>query len=195
MYYVINGSLKMCSFLVTFIGMKNILSLLFIFCLLACTEVTYREAQPKGVKSLSSVPKNLMGSYPLPEDDGAVKDTLIITATGYYFTTDDDKGNLSDKLVLKYYKGYYFVNVNDDPEWFLRILKQDKDGSITLMSMENESTKFNALLRNLSKEVKIDSVKVGEDKLYLIDPSAKELMNLVKKGYFEKGLVIQKVKE
>ncbi|HEY3404072.1 MAG TPA: hypothetical protein VGK59_11830 [Ohtaekwangia sp.] len=175
--------------------MKNILFVALFPLLFGCTEITYREPQPKGVKSLSSVPKDLMGRYPLPEDDGSVKDTLIIQSTGYYFTDDDDKGNLGDKLVLKQYKGYYFINVKDDPQWFLRILKRDKDGSITIMSMESENAKFNSLLKDLSQEIKIDSVILSEDKLYLIDPSPKELMGLIKKGYFKKGPVIRKIKE
>jgi len=173
------------------------LTLLFIFfsCLVSCREITFREPQPKGIKVLESVPKSLVGRYPLPEDDGTVIDTLIIQSSGYYFAKDNDKGLLGNDLVLKKYKGYYFVNMNGNPEWFLRIIKQDKDGTITIMRMDNTESNFALLVKDLSKEIRVDTVMQGEDTFYQIDPSPKELMGLIKKGYFKAGPVLKKINE
>lgn len=174
--------------------MKKLLLLSFL-CIIACKEITYKEPQPKGIKVLPAVPKNLIGKYPLPEDDGTVKDSLVVHATGYFFTNDDDKGVLSENLILKYYKGYYFINIKNDPEWILRIIRQEKDGSISLMSMETDEAKFTSLVTQLSQEVKVDTIVIAEETFYEIDPSPKEMMGLIKKGFFKKSSVLKKVKQ
>ena len=193
----INGmtSGQISFFLVIFIRMKTTLVTILFFALLGCKEVTYPEPQPRGVKALESVPKSLTGKYPLPEEDGPVIDTLIIEASGYYFAKDDDKGNLGSDLVLKKYKGYYFINLNSKPQWFLRVIKQEKNGTLTIISMENSEANFSTLVNDLSKDVKVDTVMNNEDTYYQINPTPQQLMSLIKKGYFKTGPVLKKIKE
>ncbi|MBA4057173.1 MAG: hypothetical protein C0490_20840, partial [Marivirga sp.] len=91
-------------------------------------------------------------------------------------------------------KGYYFININENPEWLLRIVRREKNGDLTYMSMDVEENSFNDLLTRLSKEVKIDSIQLESETLYQIDPSPKELLKLVDKGYFKKTMRMQKIK-
>jgi hypothetical protein len=160
----------------------------------ACNEISFKEPQPHGKKFLKAVPAELHGKYFIKDEDGTAKDTLIISAEGYIVGHNpNEKVLLSDSLVLKYYNGYYFVNMNRDPEWILRVVKRENNGDLLFMSLEDKERNFNSFLKRLSAEIKIDSTDVKEKKLYQIDPTPKELISLIKNGYF-KQIEFKKVK-
>lgn len=171
---------------------------LMIVSLLACKEITFKEPQPKGKKALHQVPTSLRGNYLTRSDDGQLqRDTLIITARGYRFgyydpeerlkAENEQEALLSDSLVLKHYKGYYFVNINSKPEWSLRVIRQEKNGDLQFMSMEQNDDKFKDFMKRLATDIAIDSTEVNGEKLYLIDPTPKQLIKLIEKGYFSKS--------
>lgn len=168
-----------------------------------CKEITFREPQPKGKKALKANPKNIQGKYLAVEDNGEIsKDTVIITENGYhvnYFEASEkpasgslDRGTLGDSLVIKKYKGFYFLNFNEKPEWSLRVLHVEKNNDLILMALEEEGLDFNAYVKKLAKEIQIDSFEVNDEMLYQIDPEPRQLIALIKKGYFSKR-VLKKV--
>ncbi|MEP6734253.1 MAG: hypothetical protein ABJA70_01975 [Chryseolinea sp.] len=172
---------------------------LFYFLLLAytnfsCQEISYKETQPAGKKSLSIIPKAIQGSYLLVDTKDNSTDTLFVDASGYFAASDRKKKTLGNSLQIKFYKGYYFVNVNESPEWLLRIVKVDKNGDLELMSMPSEEKKFAELLKKLSKDVQIDSINLNNERLYQIDPKPKQLMNLLHKGYFSERVNMKKLR-
>ncbi|HPH46120.1 MAG TPA: hypothetical protein PKU83_03880, partial [Chryseolinea sp.] len=151
---------------------------------MSCKEITYRETQPKDKRALTEIPSSMRGKYLVIDENGVDKDTIYITKTGYH-TRDEgmvDEDVLSDSLVLKKHKGYYFLNINQRPEWALRIIKQEKNGDLLIMSMEDKD--FNSFLKKLGKEIKIDSIQLADEKLYQIDPTPKHLIGLINKKYF-----------
>jgi hypothetical protein len=100
----------------------------FVF-LIACTEVSFKNPQPEGVKKLTAIPAELVGKY-VPLDSAESTDTLVISKTGYEIKSTSEKsetelerGFMSDSLVLKFYKGYYFVNKRENDRWILRLVK------------------------------------------------------------------------
>jgi hypothetical protein len=172
--------------------------------LVACKEISFQNPQPEGKKALTSVPRNLQGKYLTITDQGELsKDTVIITADGYRFGYFDpaeraakrhdeyEEGVLGDSLVLKSYKGYYFFNLNQKPEWLLRVLKQDKNGDLWYMAMEEKNVDFNDYLQKLSLEIRIDSLTTEKETLYQIKPTPNELIALINKGYFTKSRLIK----
>ena len=161
--------------------------------LLSCKEVTFKDPQPRGKKILKEIPEALVGSYLLTDEKDGATDTLIVTSKGYLVASDKKGGELGDSLVLKKFKGYYFVNINENPEWLLRVIKQDTNGDLFYMTMD-EGLSFNEFLDKVSKEIKIDSVEVNGEKLYQIDPSPKQLIRLIEKGFFKKTLEMKKLK-
>ncbi len=176
------------------------LAIILIVAVTGCKEVTFREPQPRGKKILSSVPKELHGRYLAQKENGDVSnDTIIVSATGYrigYFDPADqikrdklDDGRLSDSLVLKTFKGYYFLNFNEHPEWLLRVFKREKNGDLIYMIPEQEGVDFKDYIRKLSKEIRIDSTTYRDETLYQIDPSPKQLVGLIEKGYFSRTLL------
>ena len=94
---------------------------------------------------------------------------------------------------MKKFKGYYFVNINENPEWLLRVIKQETNGDLFYMTMD-EGVSFKEFLDKVSKEIKIDSVEINGEKLYQIDPSPKQLVRLIEKGYYKNTLEMKKLK-
>jgi hypothetical protein len=165
----------------------------------SCKEISFREPQPKGKKNLSQIPLELRGRYLAQNDDGEIsKDTIVITAKGYrfgYFVPAEkgndkiDEGMLSDSLVLKSYKGFYFLSFNENPEWLLRVFRREKNGNIIYMSMGMENVDFKDFVKKLGKEIRIDSLMYKDEMLYQIDPSPKQLVDLINKGYFTRTVL------
>lgn len=157
----------------------------------SCKEVSFREPQPSGVKPLQEVPEALRGMYmPVdakPEDKG---DTLIIESWGYHFKDSDDKdwlgrGVISDSLVVKFYQDYYFVNFRAGDQWVLRLLKQNKNGSIEFLSIDLQNDEASkSKLKRLSKKIKYTEVKRGDDTFYQINPTPSQLVTLINEGFF-----------
>lgn len=97
-------------------------------------------------------------------------------------------------MVLKQYKGYYFININENPEWLMRVIRQEKNGDLTYMSMDVEEGSFNSLLKSLSQELPVDSLEVNGEKLYQIDPTPRQLIKLIQKGYFKNTIRMVRIK-
>jgi hypothetical protein len=164
--------------------------------LASCKEVSFREAQPAGVPALKEVPVALHGKYApanaTPDDKG---DTLLIESWGYHFKDSQDKdwlgrGVISDSLIIKFYKDYYFVNFRSGDQWVLRLVKQNLNGDIQFLSIDlhdndnDEKSKDKVTLKKLKKKLKVTEVKRGDDTFYQINPTAEQLMALINEGYF-----------
>jgi len=154
--------------------------------LVSCTEISYKEPQPKGKKILSQIPGKLHGKYLLYED-GEPVDTLIVFNSGYKIGKDE-VASLSDSIVLKYYKGYYFLNMRTDFAWYLRVIKQQKNGDMVYLEMEGvpaneeDEKKF---IEKLSAETPVAQTVSDDKTYYVIDPSPKKLVELIQKGFFK----------
>jgi hypothetical protein len=173
--------------------MHKISVLLLIAVFISCKEISYKEPQPRGIRALSEIPRDLTGEYYILDDDGNA-DTLVVTRSGYLIRSDSTEGSLGDSLVLKKYKGYYFFNDNENPEWLLRIIKKEPNGDLSYMYMDTGEKSFQELLIDLNKEIKIDSSEMNGEKLYQIDPSPRELLSIIRKGFFKKTLTLKKIK-
>ena len=167
---------------------------LVLIILFSCKEITFKEPQPRGKKALKEIPDALVGSYLLTDEKDGSTDTLIVSSKGYFVASDKKGDQLGDSLVLKKFKGYYFISINENPEWLLRVVEQEKNGDLVYMIMEEEGTSFKDFLSKVSKEVRVDSIEINGEKLYQIDPSPKQLTKLIEKGYFKKTLRMKKLK-
>lgn len=180
--------------------MNRLLILIALFAFYACKEISFREPQPKGKKVLKVIPHILQGKYLTYQENGELSnDTIIITPQGYRFgyfkpavkneNSEYDKGVLSDSIVLKTYKGYYFLNFNEKPEWILRVIKPEKSGDLSYMALEQHDVEFKTYLKNLSTKISIDSFMVSEEMLYQIDPTPNQIIDLIDKGYFTRTVL------
>jgi hypothetical protein len=167
----------------------------------SCVEISYQEPQPKGIKPLAAVPKKLQGSYQLTENGKVMDDVMVVFKNGYRFKSKDSSEKaeeflLGDSIVLKYYKGYYFVNNRATYNWHLRIVKRTKKGDLRYFEMENvpedESSRV-AYLNQLQAEVPVIKTEIDGRPQYLIDPSPDKLVELIKKGFFKEKTLLVKI--
>ena len=173
--------------------MTKIHCILIFLAFASCKEVTFKDPQPTGRKSLSEIPKELRGKYLVVEKDESTQDTIIVTNRGYFVSSDSSAGTLSDSLILKKYKGYYFFNINENPEWILRIIKKEQNGDLSYLVIDSYEKSFQEFLVELNREIKIDSFEVNNERLYQIDPSPKKLISLIDKGFFKKTITLKKI--
>lgn len=165
----------------------------------ACKELTYPEAQPKGEKNLSTIPDELHGKFVSSGTDG---DTIAIARNGIFNPAhpNDAKSTyiLSDSLVLRKYKGYYFMNHHEHDklnEWRVVVIKRLSNGDLQTQSMTADDNKFSELIAKVSTVVPIDSSKTNHSiRLYQINPTPQQLMQLVHGGYFSDQRVWKHIK-
>lgn len=164
----------------------------------SCKEVTFPEPQPVGVKELREIPASIRGRYLASDSTDQDKDTLRIESWGYQVgkTTSTkllDKGVLSDSLVVKYHKGYYFFNFRIEDRWFLRLIHKQRSGSLDLLSLKMDNTEMETeLIGKISKHVEVKKVEEDGDTYYEVNPTRKELMTLIKEGLFT-GSTLEKL--
>jgi hypothetical protein len=178
---------------------------LFIFlipCVIfGCNEITYPVPQPSGEKNLSTIPEELHGKY-VAHGSGGSDDTVAIARNGIFDPNhpNDAKATyaLSDSLILRKYKGYYFMNNSEhhnSNDWRVIVIKKMSNGDLETQSMSADDKKFPELIRNVSKVVLIDSTKTNNSiRLYQINPSPQQLMQLVHEGYFGDRQVWKRLK-
>lgn len=177
------------------------LTIVWVLLLASCKEVTFKEAQPAGVAALKEVPSNLRGVFQaFDQTTGDFSDTVIIESWGYRMKDKDDKdwlgrGTLSDTLVLKFYKDYYFLNFKYENQWVIRLIKQYPDGSFEFQSIDlsRDEAKNKELLKKLGKKLKVTEIKKKDDTFYQINPTPAQLMTLIKEGFFT-GAKLRKIK-
>ncbi|MFN3839597.1 MAG: hypothetical protein ACK4RF_02725 [Cyclobacteriaceae bacterium] len=166
----------------------------------SCVEISYKEPQPKGKKSLVKVPKSLLGRYHLSENGVMLDDVIVIFENGYRLEPKDslekvEEFILSDSLVLKQYKGYFFVNNRATYNWHMRVLKRKKNGELALLEMDNvpedeESRK--QFIDRLQAEIPVIQTELNGSKQYVIDPTPAKLIDLIRKGFFKEKMVLVK---
>lgn len=171
--------------------MKYFTILLLLSC--ACKEITFREPQPKGEKPLGKVPHALHGKYvPANGTSSDAPDSLFISETGFRLIESPNDSLpeeilLSDTVLLTRYKDYFFLNLKNKISWRLYVLKLEKNNDITHMILqEKEGSTFEEFLFSLSGQLTIDSTAYESEMFYFIDPSPKQLIDLIEKDYFTK---------
>jgi hypothetical protein len=166
--------------------MKVSCLLLFGLVITACTEISFQEPQPKGVKKLKTFPPSLHGRYLLPEEsDHQPPDTLIISNNAYKIVgainKNDllDQGTLGDSLVLKNYKGYYFINFHLDNHWVIRVFRLQKNGIVLYEVNLSDAQTLDHLKTKLQPVI----LKEDSNTFYEVDPTPKELLKFIQAHY------------
>src|SRR5205085_10304101 len=131
----------------------------------SCKEVSFPVPQPKGVQSINEIPVALRGRY-VAKDPGEEKtDTLIVESWGYHFKDSNEKdwlgkGAISDSLVIKFYKNYYFLNFRTGDQWVLRVVQQQPSGAIEFMSINLGDEVEMATIDKLSKKMDVKKLEL-----------------------------------
>lgn len=174
--------------------------ILVLISLSACTEVSFPTHQPKGEKILLEFPKEIQGQY-ITSGSDSLRDTLVIDRTSYRFLSEErlatkdwlSNATLSDSLVLKKYKGLYFINFREKDQWLLRVIKRESNGDLIFRMLAVGGTRKDKFLFELQQELPVEVVELANgDQYFRIDPTPKKLMRLLrKKQYLEESALIK----
>jgi hypothetical protein len=179
--------------------MLRLVGLLVLLLLASCTEVSFKEPQPAGIRSLKRVPLRLQGTYVL--DENGISAGEIVVFSGGYKIKSKEAGEpgqeywLSDSVVLKYFKRMYFLNIRENGVWLLRAIRRERNGDLIIMELprlsENELRREEQLaeLRTIAPVVESES---RGSKVYVMDPRPQQLMQLIRKGYFREKSLLRK---
>ncbi len=170
--------------------MKNIILFLFVtISFFSCKEVVFKNPQPKGMDNIQSFPANLQGYY-ITKDDRS--DTLKISENSITIVNDKKTSMnimLCDTALLRQNKKYYFINLREGEYWYTYVLKLKKN-KFDMLYLFEDTTK-----NNIKKISEITKIEKNEDSShYVIDPTKKELMKILKKGCFSNVGTFYKVK-
>jgi len=145
----------------------------------SCTNIYFENPQPAGQENLSEFPKKLIGTY-VDIEDG---DTLVsVYPDGFSVTLNgnDVKIPLGEKLILRKYKSYYFLSLEqeDNKLWTVYIVKPGKKKTLELYDVSTEEGPLEQL--NSITEVK---KLIGEDPVSLyINPELVEMDEVINSG-------------
>lgn len=163
--------------------MKILLLISLVCFFTSCSMVYFEEPQPAGKKNIDELPKKLHGAFMSQNDDGT---KLVINKDQiHYFHADEKEINLklNKNLIVKKYKGEYYVNVKDEDNhyWGLYLLVPAGKKLIMKSSSLNDD--------NLEKFQTITNIKAYHSpekdvKEYILNPTLKQLKNLMKDGFF-----------
>jgi hypothetical protein len=98
------------------------------------------------------------------------------------YITYDTTFFISDKGILRKFKGYYFMNFwQEEDQWMVYKLKFTKDGNATLcgISKDEEIDQIKTIFT--VEEIKNDK---GEGQKYIIKPEKGDFKKLIELGYF-----------
>ena len=138
-----------------------------------------------------------------PEIDSTVGIKYLIDSdTVKYYFKINSRCNLSDTVKLRRLHDYYFLSIQEF-WWDVIAIKPEKNGDLNIKlihnyKMDNSSDTIKLTTIDYSKIVKkISKItsceEIGENS-YVIDPSKKELMKLIRKGIFRPYGTLKKVK-
>jgi len=161
----------------------TIISSLLSLLLTSCSEVYFEQPQPPGKTNISAFPHKIHGLYLTPEGDSM----LSIYNNHIMYYMDQEKGlrfTMNDNLIARKYRGDYYININDteNPYWMV-FLFTFKKGNLLLKYPDLQDG-------DLEKFRKIATIREANEfheplfSGYLLNPSLKELRQLVKEDFF-----------
>ena len=160
--------------------------LVFSATLMSCTEIFFSEPQPKGIKPLEDGFAKIAGEYIGKDENTEEGDTVIITRDEIIFPEEDEMdGELSEKVVVKKYKGRYFLNFKNEERglWQLVVVNVNEDGDLYVTSLMNidEDDEEELTKKNFAKLIEDED----EDDYIIMNPSKRKLMKLIEYPVFD----------
>jgi len=147
----------------------------------SCVEVGFKLPMPPKGKALSSVPLEIIKFY--SELDSISRDSNKLTIDDFLDGKIDDK--LPENSVLKYWRGNYFLNQQEDSLWNIIMISPSGRSSFEIYHLDGGNEKTLELLKNITSVEEITDDK-GELELIIIDPTFKEFKKIIKSGAYEK---------
>jgi hypothetical protein len=153
--------------------------------LVACDEVNFEHAQPMTAEDYSAFPKNLQGNYVSKDSDTIIVTENTISLFNQSNPCDklSEHDSLGDLIRLRYADGLYFLNIKEHEYWSVLLVQILEGDSAKVLMLKPDDESVLSAIQNITSLKKIEDN--NEDILYyVIDPSPKELEQLVNGNLF-----------
>jgi hypothetical protein len=151
--------------------MKKLLLYLVLWATICSCDLAFEQPQPRNIEKEDIFPRTMQGIW---DSDG---DELIISELTYAYTGGlfDMNGHLSDSVILKYHKNYYYLNIKEYEKnyWYVFVIYIQDDNKLQIYPLDSndiEVEKLNEMTK--VREVFKDN---GDLDYYLINPTITEL--------------------
>ena len=155
--------------------------------LISCTEIYFTEPQPKGVKVIPNGLEELAGEYINVEDT----DTLKVSKEGVLWTEDEDEAEtLGKEILVKKYKGRYFVNfLNSEKNLWQLFVVEKKDPDQIYVTNLTSVDEDNIQEFNDKKYCTLIEKEGSDDKYLVLSPSKRQLLKLLGNPVFDQNKI------
>ena len=172
--------------------MKKLILFLVLLLIIGCDgkEVYFDQPQPANSEMENIFPAALQGIYIVDSAsiDDSIKFHLIINELTYDYGPDDSRGNekgqLSDSLILKKHKSHYILNYKEEEGWHAVVITTQSIGKISAHLIGGAMDAYEVEeIEKFKKTTKVKEVlfNSGNVDYYLISPTPKEFNKMVKK--------------
>ncbi len=150
----------------------------------SCTNIYYENPQPAGQENMDEFPKKLLGTYVDYEDGDTV---IVVYSDGFSLNLNENdvKIPLSEKTVLRKYKAYYFLSLQQEETnlWTVYIVKPGKKKTLDLYDISTEEGPMEQL-RAITEVKEYDQDQEKSYTMY-INPNLAEMDQIIKSGLLQ----------
>ena len=149
----------------------------------SCVEVEFKRPMPpnKGTE-MKKLPEDIITYFKSLDKDSTGNSKLDISE----FSSDFDWHEpLLEDIILKKWKGSYFLNQKEGERWQLLMVKDGPNKSFNVYHLDGSN---NATVDKLKSITKVEEVLSNDGDLerIILDPSLKESKKILNSGAFEK---------
>ena len=150
------------------------------FTAISCIDLGFDNPQPLNEPNLDSFPTELTGVFANKEDTLIISESMIISGN------DSTKIEISDEMILRYYQGWYFLNLTESgKDYWTVICARRKGNKLILQIPEIEEEDKEAIAEKW--EVRDHHNSLGNLEAYIIAPDKNEWKKLLKSKFFSKA--------
>ncbi len=162
--------------------MKFVKFIIILLILSSCIEVEFKQPMPpgKGI-TLEKLPEEIISYFMSLDRDSTGNSKLDISEFNSDFDWQDP---LPEDILLKKWKGSYFLNQKEGERWQLIMIKDGSNKSFEVYHLDGSNSATVEKLKSITKVEEVFSDD-GDLERIILDPSLKEFKKIIKSGAFE----------
>jgi len=162
--------------------MRHIKFLAILLLLSSCVEVEFKHPMPQKGTTLEKLPEDIK-AYLISLDENSTKNSKLTVSE---FNEDFDMNKpLPDDVILKKWKGNYYLNQKEDSLWQLIVIKPAKNKTFNITHIDGSNQEIIDKLKSITEVEEIFDADGDLDRI-ILDPSAKEFKKMLKSSVFVK---------
>lgn len=162
--------------------LMNQIKVIFALLLLSsCVEVNFKNPMPPKGETLDKIPTEIITYFMSLKKDSLGNSKLNLDNINGDFDLNDP---LPEEVILKKWKGNYFLNQKEENLWQIYMVKPAANNSFEVYQLDGSNQHTVDKLKSITNVEEVFSDN-GDLNQIIIDPSFKEFKKIVKSGAFE----------